>query len=144
MGINEFRGSYAFLSNFYVYKFKHNGIEFRSSEHAYQWEKAETELDKSRILRALTPFRAKEIGHSIKINIKKWDSVKLIIMESILISKFSDVHLCIKLIDTKPYELIEGNRWHDNFWGICYCQNCIFRVQDNNLGKLLMKIRDME
>lgn len=32
-------------------------------------------------------------------------------------------------------ELIEGNTWNDTFWGVCNGEG------ENNLGKLLMKVR---
>lgn len=33
-------------------------------------------------------------------------------------------------------ELIEGNYWHDTYWGVCE------GVGENHLGKLLMEIRN--
>jgi predicted NAD-dependent protein-ADP-ribosyltransferase YbiA (DUF1768 family) len=36
---------------------------------------------------------------------------------------------------TGDEELVEGNWWNDTFWGVCN------GVGENNLGKLLMKIR---
>ena len=39
------------------------------------------------------------------------------------------------LMDTGDAELIEGNNWNDTFWGVCN------NAGENNLGKLLMKIR---
>ncbi len=34
-----------------------------------------------------------------------------------------------------PEELVEGNWWNDTFWGVCNGEG------QNNLGKILMKIR---
>ena len=39
------------------------------------------------------------------------------------------------LIKTGNTELIEGNFWGDTFWGICD------GVGENNLGKILMRVR---
>lgn len=39
------------------------------------------------------------------------------------------------LINTGDAELIEGNSWGDTFWGECN------GIGENNLGKILMKIR---
>ena len=39
------------------------------------------------------------------------------------------------LISTGDEELIEGNHWHDVFWGICNGKG------ENNLGKILMQVR---
>ena len=59
-------------------------------------------------------------------------------MESILRVKFSDDKLKNKLIDTYPAELIEGNTWNDKFWGV----DINTSIGENNLGKILMKLRD--
>jgi len=39
------------------------------------------------------------------------------------------------LLSTGEVELIEGNYWHDRFWGVCQGQG------ENHLGRLLMQIR---
>jgi len=67
-----------------------------------------------------------------------WDEVRVDIMHSILISKFSDIHLMDKLVATGNAELIEKNSWGDVFWGVCK------GVGENRLGKLLMGLRNVE
>jgi predicted NAD-dependent protein-ADP-ribosyltransferase YbiA (DUF1768 family) len=44
--------------------------------------------------------------------------------------------LADKLIATGDTELIEGNNWRDYFWGMCNGKG------KNNLGKILMKVRE--
>ena len=51
--------------------------------------------------------------------------------------KFSDPHLRSLLLATGDAELIEGNWWHDQFWGVCN------GVGQNQLGKILMAIRNL-
>ena len=46
-----------------------------------------------------------------------------------------------QLLETGDEELIEGNRWHDNVFGSCFCPKCGDKGQ-NMLGKLLMELRD--
>ena len=46
-----------------------------------------------------------------------------------------------KLLATGNSILIEGNYWHDNFWGNCLCSKCKYIKGRNNLGKILMKRR---
>jgi hypothetical protein len=46
-----------------------------------------------------------------------------------------------KLLETKNAELIEGNIWHDNFWGSCECSRCNHKPGKNMLGRLLMEYR---
>jgi predicted NAD-dependent protein-ADP-ribosyltransferase YbiA (DUF1768 family) len=56
-------------------------------------------------------------------------------MEQLLRQKFAGPRAFL-LAATSPAELIEGNTWHDTFWGVCD------GIGENNLGRLLMKIRD--
>jgi ribA/ribD-fused uncharacterized protein len=139
--ITEFRYSAFFLSNFSAYPFIYKNIYFKNSEQAYQWEKAENDNDKQLILNCTTAKESKLIGHKIKCNIQKWDENKVNIMEQILRHKFIG-NLKLKLIETGNKKLIEGNYWHDNFWGDCYCYKCKNKEGQNNLGKILMKLRN--
>lgn len=45
------------------------------------------------------------------------------------------------LLRTGEEELVEGNYWHDNFWGACTCIKCKDIPKQNHLGKLLMEQR---
>lgn len=139
--ILEFRYDYYFLSNFYRYKFTYKDINFLNSEQAYQYAKAETDKDRIRVLLCSTPTEAKRIGHSIKCDIKKWDIIKVGVMKEILSCKFSNGKLKKKLLETGSRKLVEGNYWHDNFWGSCYCPRCKNFQGKNSLGKILMEIR---
>ena len=62
-------------------------------------------------------------------------------MEGGLRQKYAKDPLRQMLLDTGDAILIEGNFWHDNFFGSCTCPKCGNKGQ-NNLGKLLMQIRD--
>ena len=44
------------------------------------------------------------------------------------------------LLQTGDEELVEGNYWHDVYFGVCSCPKC-GNKGENHLGKLLMKIR---
>lgn len=127
--INKFRGQYSFLSNFYVTK------DGKSVEHYYQAAKATNIKDYIQIINSHTPADAKKLGRTIKVR-DDWDQIKLIVMEQLLIKKFSDQILAEKLIATLDYELVEENNWGDTYWGVCN------GIGYNNLGKILMKIRD--
>lgn len=50
--------------------------------------------------------------------------------------------LRLMLIDTGIEELVEGNYWHDNFWGDCGCPKCASIKGKNVLGRLLMNTRN--
>jgi ribA/ribD-fused uncharacterized protein len=140
--IKEFRYQYNFLSNFQETPVIYKDILFKTSEHAYQWEKCETDEDRLKILSCNTPTGAKRLGRRIKYDIKKWDLNKINVMKEILKCKFSNEHLKNKLLATGNSELIEGNYWHDLTWGQCFCPKCKNKVGKNYLGKVLMEIRD--
>jgi predicted NAD-dependent protein-ADP-ribosyltransferase YbiA (DUF1768 family) len=57
-------------------------------------------------------------------------------MEDILMRKFAHLELRGLLLATGDAHLEEGNWWGDYFWGVCKGKG------ENNLGKILMKVRD--
>ena len=61
--------------------------------------------------------------------------MKLKVMEDILRIKFSIPKLKQDLLNTGEVELVEGNWWKDDFWGVCTEKG------QNHLGKILMKLR---
>jgi ribA/ribD-fused uncharacterized protein len=151
MEINRFVGDYSFLSNFYACKILHNRIEYSSVENFYVAMKSNsnqiidnityTDLEfKKYISNIESPSKVKKIGKNIVIRFD-WDSIKDNIMYYGLTQKFKDDELMDKLISTKDSKLIEGNLWHDNYWGSCFCEKCGYKGK-NKLGKLLMIIRD--
>ncbi len=138
--IRAFQGYYRFLSNFYpaIVVFEDQG--YPTVEHAYQAAKTETHEERKNILNAETPQKAKILGKHVTIR-KDWDAIKIQIMESLLEQKFARYSdLARRLSKTGRATLIEGNKWHDNFWGSCVCPRCKDHGM-NHLGKLLMKIR---
>ncbi|KAE8742500.1 hypothetical protein FOCC_FOCC011966, partial [Frankliniella occidentalis] len=88
------------------------------AEHAYQAAKTFDIREKIRIRNAESPKEAKLIGKSLKRLRSDWDDIRVKIMLDVLCSKFeagTDIEL--QLLETGDRELIEGNNWHDNFWG---------------------------
>ncbi len=64
-------------------------------------------------------------------------------MYKVLKAKFTqNPMLGLYLRETANHLLEEGNYWHDNYWGVCYCQQCKNIEGYNGLGKTLMKLRD--
>ena len=136
-----FRGELAFCSNFHPCEIEYEGIKYPSSEHAFISGKTLDLQEKYHISQLKTPAEAKKYGRKLKLR-DDWDKVKLKVMEDVLRIKFSIPKLKRKLLDTKNLELVEFNFWHDNFYGDCTCDKCKDIVGQNNLGKLLMKIRE--
>lgn len=140
ISIGRFTGPYAFLSNFQPCRVTFYGMIFPSVEAAFQAAKCANHQDRVQFL-AMTPQQAKRRGHQIQMR-SDWDSRKLTIMHNLLVHKFNEnPELIPKLIATGNAVLVEGNTWHDNFWGCCTCSRCGGRRGRNNLGRLLMQLR---
>jgi N-glycosidase YbiA len=143
--IDEFKGDYAFLSNFYSSPVSYKGIMCDTLEHAFQCAKTTNQQDHDWIHDQPTPARAKKAGSKRGIKVhnhyrrvalrEDWDSVRLDIMLNLLRLKFSLPDLREKLLRTGDGVLVEGNWWGDTFWGVCDGEG------ENHLGLLLMQVR---
>lgn len=140
--IKLFKGKYEFLSNFYdPCPVEYKGLTYRNSEAAYQAQKCLYD-DMKELFVKMTPDEAKKFGKHVTI-IPGWDDMRAEIMREIVHAKFSQhPELAKKLLDTGDHELIEGNYWHDNFFGMCECPECRDQVAENWLGLILMDERD--
>lgn len=139
--ITSFTGEYEFLSNFYISPIVFADLLYKSPEHAYQSAKAACDADREKIRNADTPRQARTFGATIEIR-HDWDEVRVSVMHDILRSKFfMRPDLLQKLKDTHTRDLVEGNSWGDRFWG-AELENGEW-IGENNLGKLLMKIRGL-
>jgi ribA/ribD-fused uncharacterized protein len=137
--IDKFDGEFAMFSNFYPCIIKFNGIEFATVEHAYQASKtkeAKFWLEISK-LSARQAGKAKRIGQKVPLQ-KDWELMKISYMRSFLKQKFIQRPFRELLLSTHPRPIIEGNYWHDNFWGDCRCKKCVDIEGRNHLGRLLM------
>lgn len=132
--IDSFRDQYFFLSNFYLCKITYNGLDYGSAEAAFQAQKT-TNLKDQIPFTQMTPGQAKKYGKKVELR-KDWEEVKVGIMRDIVKAKFDqNPILKEKLIDTGDVQLIEGNKWHDYFWGVCNGKG------KNTLGIILMDLR---
>lgn len=139
--INSFSGPYEFLSNFYNCPVKAWGITYRNSESAFQAQKTKDEEIRKEFSN-LNPSQGKLKGRNIELR-EDWEEVKDNVMYHILRYKFyQNKDLFVKLMNTENEELIEGNWWHDNYWGDCYCDKCKDIEGQNKLGKMLMDLRE--
>ena len=144
--INQFKDKYFFLSNFYPCNIIYKDKIYPSSEHLYQALKTKNKDHRCMIKNARTCGEAKRLGSRVTLR-EDWEEVKIEKMYKVLTLKFSqNPDLAKKLLKTKDTYLIEGNYWHDNFWGICICLTCktikpkIYK-DGNQLGQLLMHLR---
>ena len=138
--ISNFDGEYRFLSNFYNSPIIYNGVTFPTVEHFFQAMKTLNPAKIIEIKDAPTPGKAKRLGRNIVLR-PDWEQVKVSIMKTALRLKFDNTELREKLLATGDSYLIEGNTWHDNFWGSCNCKRCENHGR-NMLGQLLMEVRE--
>jgi ribA/ribD-fused uncharacterized protein len=132
--IIAFQGAYRFLSNFWPCRVKWGTEYYRSVEHAYQAAKTSSPLEQVKVRDCVTAGDAKRMGRKVTVR-DDWDLDKLAVMLDLVRQKFQDPMLQRQLLSTGDTELIEGNYWHDTFWGVCNGRG------ENHLGKILMKVR---
>jgi ribA/ribD-fused uncharacterized protein len=133
MKIDRFEGKYYFLSNFYECPITYKGLTFTNTEAAFHAQKNEY---RAREFCHLNPSQSKQLGRKVQLR-PDWETVKYDIMYEICKAKFEQ-HPDLKeqLLATGDAYLEEGNTWNDRCWGVCN------GVGENNLGKILMRIRD--
>lgn len=141
--INSFSNHYDFLSNFYPSEIEWGGLKYPTVEHYFQAFKTLDFDERAEIAAAATPGLAKRLGREVQLR-DDWEEIKDMVMEIGLRKKFEDPQLRARLRATGRTYLEEGNSWHDNYWGNCYCSRCQQVRGRNHLGQLLMKIRDEE
>lgn len=141
------------FSNFYPCKIVHDGIEFKSSEQLFMYQKAKYFHDDetaAEILKADTPKEAKKLGRKVKgFNDRDWAYGREYAMRVALLAKFtqnedlkeeliSDKYNGLQFVEASPY---------DNIWGIGYDVEHAFDVIEdlwgqNLLGKILNQVRN--
>lgn len=135
--INEFQGEYRWLSNFVECDIEYNGFIYPSVENAYQAAKMKYKEDSLKFL-IVTSGQAKRLAKTLPMR-DDWGKLKIYYMREFLIQKFSQKPYKELLMNTCGLDIIEGNRWGDKYWGVCLKTN----NGQNNLGKLIMGIRDI-
>ena len=139
--INSFKNEYRFLSNFIDSPIVISGEIWPTVEHIYQVSKTLNRKEQEQIRLATTPGKAKRLGNKITLR-SDWEKVKFDKMFKFVALKFKqNKKLKQKLLDTKDTLLIEGNYWHDNIWGDCFCSKCKNIKGQNWLGRILMRVR---
>jgi len=134
--VKGFFKEYRFLSNFQLATVEYDGMEYASTEHAYQAAKTEDAAQRLRIQESEKPADAKRLGKQVKIR-PDWEQIKIGVMKDLVLQKFSKhKELKEKLLATGDAHLEETNTWNDTFWGVCRGKG------QNWLGKILMEVRD--
>lgn len=141
--IGSFQGKNAFLSMFFgPVPFLFNGRVWRRGENAFQAAKTFDEKWIERIQAAPEGRDAKRLGRLCPLR-SDWERVKLEVMLEVnrakfgLVDKVADRELMQFMLDsTGDCELLEGNTWGDDYWGVVKGQG------QNHLGKILMRVRE--
>jgi len=132
-----FRGAFDFLSNFYPARVEVGGIRYQNAEAAFQAQKRTDAADRGAFA-GLDAVKAKRKGRQVKLR-SDWDAVRLSVMENVVRAKFlQNPDLAARLVATGTMPLEEGNDFGDTFWGV----DAKTGRGENNLGKILMKIRE--
>lgn len=135
MAITAFRGRWTKFSNYSLGVVFYKGHAYQSVEHAYQAQKSLDPAIQKMIRDQPTPATSKKIARAVLLR-PDWDDVKLGIMLDLLREKFSQEPERSILLSTGHEDLVEGNWWHDIFWG-----QCPVGTGENWLGRLLVKVR---
>lgn len=133
--INEFKGKYFFLSNFYEAPIEYQGVHYLNNEAAFQAQKS-IDLNFCYDFSFMNPSEAKKLGRKVPLR-PDWERIKESVMYNICKAKFTqNKDLKQKLLDTGNEELIEENDWGDKIWGQVNGEG------KNLLGKILMRVRE--
>lgn len=148
---NSYSKDFNWLSNFYqkenMLKISifNKVIKFHSVESAFQSLKLfhlneiKTEHELLILFRKFSTLSnglAKKEGNSLNLNRVSWGKDNISYMEELIFRKFQNEDLKNKLISTKGYELVEFNTGSE-FWGVN-----LNMQGHNNLGKIIMRLRD--
>lgn len=143
--ITSFTGRYRPFSNMWwvtVY-LEDDGLAYPSVEHAYQASKTLDSRQRQHIRETHSPYDARRIGRDPALTTERlgWKAMRVEVMAPLIYQKFSR-HDLRELVDsTKGLELVEGNWWHDRFFGRCTCPK--HKGEGENwLGRLIMAVRD--
>lgn len=147
--IPKFEGKDFFLSNFYpspivIEPLDSEEITFWTGEHMFQalkWRAMDPEAGGhleyvQSVCENPNPNHAKKMGRKVKIDLSKWEEIKIEMMRETVWEKFKqNPDIREQLMATGSAMLVEGNTWGDTFWG---------RVDGkgyNMLGSILMEVR---
>lgn len=140
--ITEFKGKYAGFSNFSPHFVTLFGHQFPNGEAAFHALKNYDTAYWDALVNSTSPGEAKRLGRKVELR-ADWDEFRVHGMKMVVARKFTDHPDLLKLLfSTENATLIEGNNWHDQFWGNCTCSSHAGIPGQNMLGKTLMQFRD--
>lgn len=140
--IGRLDGRWQLLSNFHRHPVLLRGTRWPSAEHAFQAMKRQDPAYWHALLGHPVPADAKRLGRRVQVDRPDWESWRVPAMMEVLTAKFADPALRQGLLATGGALIVEGNAWHDQFWGDCQCGRPSCAAPGRNvLGHLLMAAR---
>ncbi|MFH8589304.1 GTP cyclohydrolase II [Streptomyces celluloflavus] len=133
--IDRFAGRWEFLSNYSPAEVHLDQRRYPTVEHAYQAAKTLDTAIRERIAGTVDPDEAKLLGRRYADR-ADWEESKVAVVRALVEEKFRDPHLRALLLGTGGAELVEGNEWGDEFWGVCAGHG------QNTMGLILMAVRE--
>lgn len=133
------------FSNFHPFEkpLRINNLILKTNEHFYQAMKFSKLSFQLIIAHCKTPSMARKLAKHWEEYVRaEWREISLETMLFGLLYKFNNNNKLFRILLSHKEEIVELNNWHDNFWGNCLCDKCKSKKGENNLGKLLMAIRD--
>lgn len=128
------------FSNFSEDPVLYNGILYKTSEHAFQAQKAVKVSDVKYIAEAPTAMEAAKRGRDRSLEMRKdWDACKVLIMWRVLLCKFTQHSECANALLSTGNAYIEERTKNDSYWGTGSDEDG--GTGKNMLGKLLMGVR---
>lgn len=137
--IDRFKGENDFLGNRFRCQFTWQGIVYDTAEAAFLSSMCKDESER-KVFASCSIDKA-IMKAKVTVPYPGWEDARLDIMESIIKAKFEQNPTLMKrLTDTGNRILINGNSKKETFWGVD-----LYSWQgENNLGKIIMRIREKE
>jgi predicted NAD-dependent protein-ADP-ribosyltransferase YbiA (DUF1768 family) len=131
--VKGFTEQYKFLSSYFHFPFKYNGIEYNNVVCAFVAQSLSSDVQRKTVGKMLP---AQAIATVKKYTTKEFSvEEQLDLMKEICRAKFSDKELKEKLLATEG-ELINETTWGNTFWGTNNDEG------ENHLGKILQELRE--
>lgn len=135
--INRFENEYDFLRNDYPACIVLGVHVYPTLEHAYQASKTDNDSIREDIRLSKSVTQARLIGRKVTLPFD-WDDRRIDVMTTLVKQKFTEhLDLKLKLLLTEDAEIVQGDNVRDQFWSVD-----INGIGQNNLGKILMLVRD--
>ncbi len=151
--ITSFKGKYDFLDPAYYSLAEYDGVIYNSAEAAFLASQYDDPYFRSMFRNTALPiWRARELAKRLQKRRDWTPELSIELMQKITLDKLSrSPNLRSLLLATRHERIVAENDWHEQFWGRCICNNrpgkcgrkdsCLV-PGSNNLGKILMSVRD--